>query len=300
MVSTLIEATKNAIKGHIPEGELTESTWKAYLQSMFHSVWIGLAGLDRAGLKASLAPKLSSIFGLDHTKATFRLTSDVDLLPATASQKKDTPPVIVLIAGTGSVAMRYVWEQDQGYARVARSGGWGHILGDEGGGYSIGREAIKHTLAILEERSLGINSQELGNLELAVIKKLECPTEEDGSIDILTEILSRQDAHSIKTRIAGVAETVLGLASNNDTAKEIVEDQVIRLVDNTLGRLMDPRCNSFSAPEESELVLTGGLMKNNSYQAALRRHLERRQLRFREIRLVEDVAETVAKHLILE
>ncbi|MCQ1999383.1 N-acetylglucosamine kinase [Arthrobacter zhaoxinii] len=48
---------------------------------------------------------------------------------------------IALIAGTGSVA----WGID-GSGRQARSGGWGYLLGDEGSGYWMGREAVRHTL----------------------------------------------------------------------------------------------------------------------------------------------------------
>lgn len=300
VVSTLIEATKNALEQQIPEKELTASAWKGYLQTVFHSVWIGVAGLDRAGLKDSLVPQLSKAFGLDHTTPAFRLTSDVDLLPATVSAKDNHPPVVVLIAGTGSVAMRYNWDLEQGYVRVARSGGWGHILGDEGGGYSIGHKAIQFTLDVLEERTLGLRSHDLGELEMAVIAKLGCPTEEDGSIDILTEILSTQEGRNIKTRIAGVAEVVLKLAQDNDIAKKIVQLQVSRLIAKTVARLTNSRSNGFSVTEESELVLTGGLMKNHAYQEALRRELKQNGLQFRSIRLVEDVAESVAKSLVLK
>lgn len=46
-------------------------------------------------------------------------------------------PGVVLIAGTGSIAYGV---NDAGYA--ARSGGWGFVLGDEGSGYWIGRQAL--------------------------------------------------------------------------------------------------------------------------------------------------------------
>jgi N-acetylglucosamine kinase-like BadF-type ATPase len=49
---------------------------------------------------------------------------------------------IVLIAGTGSVA----WGLSPSGAE-ARAGGWGHLLGDEGSGYWVVREAIRRTLA---------------------------------------------------------------------------------------------------------------------------------------------------------
>src|ERR1700757_2246288 len=47
-------------------------------------------------------------------------------------------PGIVIIAGTGSIAYG---RNARGYA--ARAGGWGHILGDEGSGYWIGRPALR-------------------------------------------------------------------------------------------------------------------------------------------------------------
>ena len=52
-------------------------------------------------------------------------------------------PGVVLIAGTGSIA--YGVNED-GYA--ARAGGWGYVLGDEGSGYWIGREAL---IAVVRE-----------------------------------------------------------------------------------------------------------------------------------------------------
>lgn len=51
-------------------------------------------------------------------------------------------PGLIVIAGTGSVA-RGRNAEGQDY----RVGGWGHLFGDEGSGYWIGREAIRATLA---------------------------------------------------------------------------------------------------------------------------------------------------------
>lgn len=45
---------------------------------------------------------------------------------------------IALIAGTGSVA----WGMDA-TGRECRAGGWGYLLGDEGSGYWLGREAVR-------------------------------------------------------------------------------------------------------------------------------------------------------------
>ncbi len=45
---------------------------------------------------------------------------------------------IVIVSGTGSIAYG---RNDRG--EVARAGGWGHVLGDEGSGYWIGRHALR-------------------------------------------------------------------------------------------------------------------------------------------------------------
>jgi N-acetylglucosamine kinase-like BadF-type ATPase len=59
------------------------------------------------------------------------------LAGATAGQ-----PGIIVIAGTGSVA-RGINERGE----EARVGGWGHMFGDEGSAYWIGRAAVRATLA---------------------------------------------------------------------------------------------------------------------------------------------------------
>lgn len=299
VVATLVEATKGALREHLPSRvEPSDAEWKQYLRSCFQSVWVGLAGLDRAGLHGTLAPTLAEIFGLDHTSPEFRLTSDVDLLPASVSVGKNASSVLVLIAGTGSVAMRYSWTEDRGYIRVARSGGWGHMLGDEGGGYSIGLEAIKHTLLALEEQTLGLRPMGLDEFEGAVIHKLGCSALKDGSIDLLSELLSGNHQETVKTRIAQLAETVLELASHDKTAKAIVTRQTAHLVTNTLGRLTNPKSTGYASPQDTELVLAGGLMRNDGYQRALREQLDQRGLNFQGVRVVDDVAAAGAKFLL--
>ena len=50
-------------------------------------------------------------------------------------------PGIVTIAGTGSIA----FGRNAG-GRTARTGGWGYIFGDEGGGFDIARQALRAAL----------------------------------------------------------------------------------------------------------------------------------------------------------
>ena len=48
---------------------------------------------------------------------------------------------VAVIAGIGSAA----WGRNQA-GEEARAGGWGYLLGDEGSGYWLGREAVRHSL----------------------------------------------------------------------------------------------------------------------------------------------------------
>lgn len=50
----------------------------------------------------------------------------------------DGQPGIALIAGTGSICFGIGADGSQ-----ARSGGWGHLIGDEGSGYALGRDAVQ-------------------------------------------------------------------------------------------------------------------------------------------------------------
>lgn len=51
---------------------------------------------------------------------------------------------VAVIAGTGSAA----WGRN-GRGDEARAGGWGYLLGDEGSGYWLGREAVRHSLDLM-------------------------------------------------------------------------------------------------------------------------------------------------------
>jgi N-acetylglucosamine kinase-like BadF-type ATPase len=54
-------------------------------------------------------------------------------------------PGVMVIAGTGSIA----YGRDAA-GQTMRAGGWGYIFGDEGGGYSIAREAVRAALRMEE------------------------------------------------------------------------------------------------------------------------------------------------------
>jgi N-acetylglucosamine kinase-like BadF-type ATPase len=95
----------------------------------FRAACFGMSGGpdDKAGLLAELI-------------VADRLVVTHDAKIAWAGATEGEPGVIV-IAGTGSIAYG---ENAQGES--ARAGGWGHVYGDEGGGFDIARQALRATL----------------------------------------------------------------------------------------------------------------------------------------------------------
>ncbi len=78
----------------------------------------------------------------------YKITHDAEIALSGATEGQ---PGIVIIAGTGSIAFG---RNESG--RTARAGGWGYILGDEGGGFDLTRQALRS--ALRHEEGWGVPS----------------------------------------------------------------------------------------------------------------------------------------------
>ncbi|MER7754192.1 BadF/BadG/BcrA/BcrD ATPase family protein [Kitasatospora sp. NPDC097643] len=101
------------------------------------SCLIGLAGYGALARPDGFADRCRTALGLP---CPVRLVPDT--VPALASGGVTDGTGTVLIAGTGAVCVRLA----DGRA-VARGGGLGWLLGDEGSGFWLGREAVRHAHA---------------------------------------------------------------------------------------------------------------------------------------------------------
>lgn len=95
------------------------------------AICLGMAGVDRP----RDAEIVHSILARIGHRARVLVVNDA--LIALEAGLPDAPG-IVLIAGTGSIAYG---RDAEGHA--ARAGGWGYVLGDEGSGYWLGRQALR-------------------------------------------------------------------------------------------------------------------------------------------------------------
>src|SRR5436190_11403468 len=94
------------------------------------AICLGIAGVDRAD-EAQLVRAIMRRIGY---KSRILVVNDA-LIALVAGARDD--PGILINAGTGSI----VYGRNA-TGEAARAGGWGHMIGDEGSGYWIGREAL--------------------------------------------------------------------------------------------------------------------------------------------------------------
>ncbi|HEY7093807.1 MAG TPA: BadF/BadG/BcrA/BcrD ATPase family protein [Ktedonobacterales bacterium] len=93
-----------------------------------HTAWFGLSGIHGADGANLLAPHLLSV------AREVAITNDAEF----ALAGLDSGPGVALIAGTGSIALGR-----DASGQIIQVGGWGHLLGDEGSAYDIGRRAAQ-------------------------------------------------------------------------------------------------------------------------------------------------------------
>ncbi|KUG57286.1 ATPase [Kocuria rosea subsp. polaris] len=132
---------------------------------------------------------------------------------------------IAVIAGTGSAA----WGTTPD-GREARAGGWGHLLGDEGSGYWLGRELVRRALARLDD---GLRPDALDRAVLA-----HCGLTEPGLL------IERFHGGADRGHWAGLSRVAFEAAAHDDDA--------LRLVDRAAGALAD-----LAATVSRRLELTG-------------------------------------------
>lgn len=147
------------------------------------------------------AERLSRMISPHVPKARIRIVHDTQLILAAGGTSRG----IAVIAGTGSVA----WGIDAA-GRQARSGGWGHLLGDEGSAYWVGREAVR---CVLRRHDLQQPLTELGRGLLAE-NRLQSPAE-------LVALFHR---NTERHYWAGQARLVFEASVRGDEAADVIVD----------------------------------------------------------------------------
>lgn len=99
-------------------------------KQQIQAVCAGLAGMDRPDDRRVMQRVFEELLPVPHL--VLENDAFVALVGATNGQ-----PGVIVISGTGSIALGV-----NGRGQRVRSGGWGHVLGDEGSGYDIARRGL--------------------------------------------------------------------------------------------------------------------------------------------------------------
>ncbi|TKJ40330.1 hypothetical protein CEE37_08365 [candidate division LCP-89 bacterium B3_LCP] len=220
--------------------DLCESLLKGYSTKDIDQVCAGLAGTGAEEVRIRAQEVIAAAF----PQAKVCVTSDALAALYGAFEGR---PGLLLIAGTGSICVGMNEELD-----TARTGGFGRILGDEGGGYWIAIEAIKVCLLAYDDRNppTGLKA---ALLEYFSLKEIQ---------DIIPLVSSDEIPPE---KVAAFAEKVLELSESDVVAKEIISragSHLASLVTSTMGKLY---------MERADLVVWGGLWQSSG--APLRRSM---------------------------
>lgn len=111
----------------------------SYLQQQGECIalCIGAAGISNPLMKQIISSSLEN-----NQIHNWKLVGDHEIALEGAFNGKEG---MILIAGTGSICFG---KKSDG--SIERSGGWGHILGDEGSGYGLGRDALSAVARMLD------------------------------------------------------------------------------------------------------------------------------------------------------
>jgi N-acetylglucosamine kinase-like BadF-type ATPase len=126
------------------------------------AICLGIAGVDRD----DEARTVRAIMRRIGYKSRVLVVNDA--LIALVAGAGDAPGIVV-IAGTGSIAYGR-----NAAGEAARAGGWGHMIGDEGSGYWIGREALAAVMRGADGRGpeTGLTAEILAHFDVEDVSRL--------------------------------------------------------------------------------------------------------------------------------
>lgn len=178
-VSNILKAINEACdRSGLSRGDITAAT-------------LGLAGVRRADLRQRIKESFSERMRVRRTE----VTTDAEIAWFASTLGK---PGLVVIAGTGSVCFG---KDDHG--KIAVSGGWGPLAGDEGGGVGIARDAL-HAVA---------KASDGRGLHTKLSKRASEYFRAAGPENLIVAIYSPQVDNA---RIAGFAREVVETAKDGD------------------------------------------------------------------------------------
>jgi N-acetylglucosamine kinase-like BadF-type ATPase len=277
------------------------------VEHQFAAAWFGISGVDGAAAAAECAAALSPVLGLP-VGPRLVVANDTALLAAPLRTLPDASAAVTAIAGTGSCVVAFGRDARGAPAEHGRTGGWGWILGDEGGGFHVGREAVRAVLHAEDTASLGGAPPDAGPgaLRTAVLVAFGVPTPLDALIALHTEgpaagLLAGMPREK---RLSALAPAVfacafehacpLALAVLRDTAAALAAQIALMLRAEDAEDASRPRAVRAS---EAVLCFGGSLVGVQAYREFVLEALKEKGHVFKHVEFVADPAATGAAGL---
>ena len=197
------------------------------------SVFIGSAALGKRADRETVEEFCSGIIDCD------LINMDSDVYIGLKAMRKPSPCAFA-VCGTGSMAAGILPD-----GKIITSGGWGHILGDEGSGYVIATEALKAVLRYHDDSNSDATLLTGAALDFFDINKPE-------------ELIDIFYTNSIeRSRASLFAEKVIGCAEKGDNAAiNIIIEQAEKFARSVCSLLK-------KMPQGTPLGLWGGVFLNS-------------------------------------
>ncbi|MDI9471178.1 MAG: BadF/BadG/BcrA/BcrD ATPase family protein [Bacillota bacterium] len=216
---------------------------------------LGAAGITTPGVSQALQSFLREL----GCPAPIVITGDYEAALCGAFGRD---PGILLIAGTGSVAYG-----QSGDGRLARAGGYGHLIGDGGSAFAIGRALLAAYVQAVD------GSRPRTPLLTALAAQLSDTP--DAVMARLMQLAYRQPFD--KAPIAQLARLLEpALAAGDPLARELAADgarELALLLDTVAGQLGE---------QEIEVVFAGGMLSHNPhYRGTLLERLDSSEIRYK-------------------
>ncbi len=202
------------------------------IKTNFEKVVLGVAGVGKDS--DEIAEEVRRMTGTDDVKVVS--DSVIAYVGAMGGLEKG----VVILAGTGSIVMAFDGKD------FHKFGGWGHILGDEGGGYRLSLEALRLYLKWIE-----------GRIESSpVVRAVENFFDLSGREDVIDLVYKGK-----KRDVASFAKDFLKVVLEDERALGILRSQIVELLEPV------PIAVGIGS---RRISYAGGLFKSEVYRSTVR------------------------------
>lgn len=266
------------------------------------AAWLGVSGVDSSATISLLLPHVSTLLSVPVERLI--ISNDTHLLAAPLRLLQDVRTAVVVVAGTGSIVSSF--REGPGGAlpeALARVGGWGWILGDEGGGFDVGRTAVRALLAQEDSGTTGVAVSTRGALREKVLKRFGVAE----VMELLAAVHAPDSTGSLprEKRLSSLCPLVFEAAFEDDDpiAVQVLRDCAHKLAKQISAVLLSPSSVNEDHPrkaraESSVLCFGGSLGGIDRYRELVLTTLREEGHVFKHVEVVANAADVGAHALV--